>query len=115
VITFTDHPMTLQGSVTADDPKRAPFAVIIFPPDPASWTDFGHGSRRVRLTTASGTGTFALPAPPPGQYCLVAIPDDEADDWQNPAILAKLLALADRIEVKDGEPLTHALHVRDLR
>lgn len=115
VLTFTDHPTTVQGSVTAEDPKRGPFAVIIFPPDPASWIDFGSTSRRVRLTNASETGTFTLPAPPAGEYCLVAIPDDEAGDWQNPAVLARLLPLADRIDVKDGQPVTHALRVRTLQ
>jgi hypothetical protein len=64
---------------------------------------------------AGANGSFTLPAPPAGTYALVAIPDDQAGDWQNPAVLARLLPLADHIEVRDGQPLTHPLRARSLR
>jgi hypothetical protein len=55
-----------------------------------------------------------MPAPPPGEYRLVAIPDEQAADWQNPAFLARAAAVADRITVHDDESVTHDLRTRSL-
>ena len=116
VITYTDQAASVTGTVSSDDPKQAPFAVILFPSDANAWVDYGRGNPRVQMVTAGANGTFTLAGQPPaGTYALVAIPDDEADDWQNPAVLARLLPFADQIEIRDGQPLTHALHVRSLR
>ena len=68
VITFTDHPVTVKGIVTGDDPKDAPYAVIIFPSDSKAWVDFGRGSRRVHMAWTDARGSFTLAAPPPGEY-----------------------------------------------
>jgi hypothetical protein len=57
-------------------------------------------------------GKFTLPAPPPGEYFLVAVSDEQASDWQNPAFLEKLAPFADRINVSDGQSITRALRTR---
>lgn len=115
VITYTDQVTSVTGTVTADDPKQAPFAVLLFPIDANLWVDYGRTSRRVISTTVGANGSFTLRAPPAGRYALIAIPDDQSTNWQNPAILARLLELADQIDVRQGQPLTHPLRARSLR
>lgn len=113
VIAYTDHPDHITGTVQGlDGQPGTNYVALLFPADPAGWTDYGRTSRRVRSVRVSAAGTFTLPAPPPGQYCLLAIPENEADGWQNPATLARLSAGADRIQVREGEPLAVTLQVR---
>lgn len=114
VVTYADRPAKIDGTVEGID-RRTGAIVLLFPTDPAAWTDYGRNSRRVRSTPASATGTFTLPAPPDGEYFLVAILDEQAADWQNPAVLRKLSAIADRIQVRDGQPVTRALPLRRLQ
>jgi hypothetical protein len=53
--------------------------------------------------------------PPPGEYLIVAIPDQQANDWRDPAVLLKLAPLAERIRV-GADPLPAvALQTRTLR
>jgi hypothetical protein len=63
----------------------------------------------------STVGAFSLPLPPPGDYHLVAIPDEQADEWQNPEVLTRLAALAERVRVREDMPLTTPLTLRRLR
>jgi hypothetical protein len=116
VITFTDHPGKIDGSVQAPQGQTGTGAVVLlFPVEPAGWTDYGRSSRRVRRVPASPTGTFTVPTPPDGEYFLVAIPDEQAADWQNPALFTALGAIADRIQVREGQSMTHALTLRHVQ
>jgi hypothetical protein len=110
VITFTDRSFTLSGGVTGA--AAGGVTVVLFPTDPARWIDYGRTSRRVASVTASSNGAFSLPAPPAGEYFLAVLPEDDADDWRDPAVLQKIAATADRIQVREGQNLTHALQVR---
>jgi protocatechuate 3,4-dioxygenase beta subunit len=115
VITFTDHTGKIEGTVQAlDGQPDAGAAVLLFPTDRAGWTDYGRTSRRVRSTSAPA-GKFTLPAPPPGEYFLIAVPDEQSADWQNPAFLEKLTVFAERVDVTDGASLTRALKTRRLQ
>jgi protocatechuate 3,4-dioxygenase beta subunit len=112
VLTFTDRPATIAGTVQAarggaDDAAR----VLIFPADRNGWVDYGRQSHRVN-SAAVTAGRFELPQPPAGDYLLIAIPDDQAAGWQNPAFLARLAGIADRITVAGDRPITHALITR---
>jgi hypothetical protein len=55
-----------------------------------------------------------MPSPPPGQYLLIALPESQLGDWQDPEFLKRTAPLADRIVVRDGQPLTHPLRTRSL-
>jgi hypothetical protein len=113
VITFTDHPRKIDGSVQVPQGQTgAGVVVLLFPVEPAGWTDYGRSSRRVRRVRASPTGTFTVASPPDGEYFLIAIPDEQAADWQNPALFTTLGAIADRIHVREGQSMTHALTLR---
>jgi protocatechuate 3,4-dioxygenase beta subunit len=116
VLMFTDHPARISGTVERTDAERPDGAdVLLFPVDPAGWVDYGRTSRCVRMVPSGPTGAYSLSAPPGGDYYLAAIPDDQAADWRDPAFLRKVSALADRITVSDGQPVTHTLHVRRLQ
>ena len=114
-ITFTDRAAKIDGAVQNADGQSDPSAlVLLFPTDPAAWVDYGRTSRRVRSASAVG-GTFTIPAPPDGDYFLIAVPDDQAQGWQNPAFLEKAAALADRIRIADGQSMTHPLRTKRLQ
>jgi protocatechuate 3,4-dioxygenase beta subunit len=115
VVTVVDRPLTLNGSVTRPAAERdEPLVVLLFPSDRSRWVDYGRTSRQVTSTGVSGE-RFTMPAPPPGDYLLIAIPDAQASGWQNPATLEKLAVQADRLRVSEGQSVTHALSVRRLR
>ena len=113
VLTFTDHATQITGTIDRAD-AEAGADVLLFPVEPAAWVDYGSASRRVRFVPCGVTGAFTMPAPPEGEYYLVAIPDEQSADWQNPQVLQKLAGLADRVTVTEGQPLVHPLHLRRL-
>jgi hypothetical protein len=53
-----------------------------------------------------------MPVPPPGQYFVVAIPEAESGDWQNPTVLQKLSAIAERVQIRDGQPTAVSVTVK---
>jgi len=113
VIAFTDRASKIEGTVQGLDPKSGAGAtVLLFPTDASGWVDYGRTSRRVRTVSTSLTGAFTIPAPPDGDYFLVAIPDEDAADWQNPAVLRKISEIADRIQVRDAQPVARNLQLR---
>jgi hypothetical protein len=116
VITFTDRSTTLSGTVQAsDDQQAARSVVLVFPTDPSGWVDYGRNSRRVLMVIPSSSGAFSLPSPPAGEYYLIALPAGQAEGWQNPVVLRDLAAQADRVQVRDGQSVTHQLRIRGQR
>jgi hypothetical protein len=111
IITFTDHAPKIEGAIQNGSAAQTTAMVLIFPTSNTGWTDYGRGGRRVNNATAQ-SGRFSLPAPPAGDYFLVAVADDDATDWQSPAFLAKAAAVADRVSVIDGAPLNHDLALK---
>jgi hypothetical protein len=114
VITLTDQAARLAGSVQASTGKvDDDVSVLLFPADPARWVDYGQSTRRLRVVPAAG-GSYSMPAPPEGNYLLIALPEPQLADWQNPAFLKRAAALADRIVVRAGQSVTQALRTRSL-
>jgi hypothetical protein len=113
VITFTDHPAMIDGTVTADQGQPVIGSlVLLFPVEPATWMDFGRSSRRINQTPVLASGTFRIPAPPAGEYFLVAVADQQGVEYQNPAFLAKAAAVAERIQVREDQPISKPLTLR---
>jgi protocatechuate 3,4-dioxygenase beta subunit len=99
VITLTDRPAKIEGTVQDLDKVAGSGAVaILFPADEAGWVDYGQTSRRVQSAAVSD-GRFSMLAPPEGAYFLAAISDETASEWQNPAFLRRLVAVASHITV----------------
>lgn len=100
VITYTDRPASLAGTVTL--PKTAGDAgasVFLFPANRLRWIDARLGSRTFRVTRTSPAGAFNWATVPPGDYLLVALRDEEAGDWPDVQFLTRLASIATPIRV----------------
>jgi hypothetical protein len=89
--------------------------VLVFPIDEKAWVDYGRSSRRLTSARVAENGTYSVPALADGEYFVVAIPDAESEDWQNPVTLTKLAGLADRLTVRGPAPPSLSLRLRRLR
>jgi hypothetical protein len=105
VVTFTDRRTELSGTVTGSSGPDAAASVIVFPVDPALW-ERGTISRRLLMTRTAQTGAFTIRTLPPGDYHVVAIPDEFAGDWSDPAFLEALTANATRVQLEEGAART---------
>ena len=110
VVTFTDRPTKLTGVAHTKDGNPDPEAlVIVFPADPAAWSDFGLNPRRLRSVRPAKDGTYTFSGLPVGDYYVMAIGDDSIDSWQNPEALADLARSATQVRIGDGDTRTQDL------
>ena len=113
VVTFTDQLRTLKGSVQVEPGASADDAmVVLFPTDQTLWVDYGRTSRLLASTRVTTSGQYSLSLPPVGDYFIVAIPEESADEWQNPSMLATLSRQAERIKVSGDASLTQQLSLK---
>jgi hypothetical protein len=110
VLTLTDHPPVLAGTVrTAQGNPDADATVFVFPADPSAWIDTGSNPRRLRTARPSRSGAFTLTGLPPGDYNAVAVDGTTIASWQDPAVLQALARVASRVHVDDGQRASAAL------
>lgn len=101
IITFTDRPTKITGTVQTKDGNADPDALVVaFPVDPAAWSESGANPRRARSTRVAKTGTFTITGLPPGEYYVAAIVDQ---DWQDPQALAEIARNATTVRLSDGD------------
>jgi hypothetical protein len=87
-MTLTRAAATVTGSVF--DPAGQPAAdagVIVFPVEPAQWSDYGPDPARIRVVPVDYSGKYAVSDLPAGEYYVAARPLTELEDWQNPDFL----------------------------
>ena len=113
VLTFTDRPSALNGSVTGSgggggDPQAA---VIIFPAERELWTGYGTSPRRLRNVRADTKGAYTISNLPPGRYYVAAVREALAAEWQDPKFLETLANEATPVTIGEGQQLTQALKV----
>jgi protocatechuate 3,4-dioxygenase beta subunit len=110
VITFTDRPTKLTGTAHTKDGNPDPGAlVVVFPADPAGWTDFGVNPRRLRSARPLLDGTYTITGLPAGDYYVAAISEDAFSSWQNPDTLAEISRSATQVRINDGDTQTQNL------
>ena len=109
VITFTDKPSVLSGNVHGAQGADPAATVLVFPADPASWTDYGPTARRLRLLRPSSDGSYRTPLPA-GDYLVTAIHSPVPSTWTDPDYLKQAAATATRVTMADG-----ANKVQDLK
>jgi hypothetical protein len=112
VVTFTDRWSGISGSVQGRGGDAA--AVIVFPTDAQRWTTPASSPRRLKLARTNARGEFGITVPP-GDYFVVAIPDDRSDDWRNPATLDALARIATQVNIGEGQHQTIAVQLRQVR
>jgi hypothetical protein len=111
MLAFTDKPTELNGTVRdASGNADARASVLVFPADPAGWTDTGSQPRRLRQVRAGQDGTYKINGLPGGDYYVVAV-DDEATtgSWQDPAYLGAMARNATQVRLTEGDIKTQAL------
>jgi len=64
----------------------------------------------MRSVRPSTTGAYTVTSMPAGEYYVVAVPEEQSANWQDPKRLAELALQAARVRIVDGET-----HVQDLR
>jgi hypothetical protein len=115
-VVYTDHPMTIAGTVRDINGAPDPSAdVCLFPSDRTRWTDAGATSLAVQTVRVAKNGAFTIPRAIAGEYFVIAIPDEEAADWPDTALLAKLSSLATTVRVAPGSTAPLALTTQVIR
>jgi hypothetical protein len=112
-IVFTDRWTGVSGSVQGANADGA--VVLAFPADASKWTGDGFAPRRFKTARPDARGEFAISSLPPGDYFVVAVPEDQADNWRDPSTLELLARVASIITILDGEHKTINLQVREAR
>ncbi len=101
VITFTDRWSGMGGVVQGSGAGGA--MVLAFTTNVQAWENSGPSPRRLRSTRADARGEFGLSSVPPGEYYVIAIPEEQAADWQDPKTLEALARLATQVSIAEGE------------
>jgi hypothetical protein len=109
VLTFTNV-SSLSGRV-AGASGDADLGVLVFPADPALWTNPGVSPHRIRLSTIEAGEPFGFRLPA-GEYYIAVVRDPVRLDWRNPNRLQELSARADRVTIAAGESRTMTLQSR---
>lgn len=101
VVTFTDRPTEISGSVVDRAGRPAPgFPIVVFSTDRAYWTV---GSRRIQQVRPSSDGKYKLSGLPAGEYYVCAVTDLDQSQLYDPSALDALAAGSFKITLADGE------------
>ena len=106
VVTFTDRRTSLSGVArNSTGAVERDTCVFVFPTDPRFWIDYGRQPRRLLEVQAERDGSFFLSLPE-GEYFVAATTQDIRAMWRERGMLTRLAALADRVNVREGDELT---------
>ena len=115
VVTFTDKPIALAGTVRPTGPGTdADATVIAFPADTRAWLASGMSPRRFATAVTAASGAYQLRIGIPGDYLVIAIPPEIVPDL-DPDLLTRLAASATRVSFAAGENKTLPLTVSRIR
>jgi len=111
VVTFTDRRTTVTGTVIDTGNAPAQGTVIVFPASYRDWIAKGMSTRLTRNIRTQAKGAFSIPGLPARDYLIVAIPDDQVPDLQNPAAFDALARVATSLTLSDGDTRTLSLKI----
>jgi protocatechuate 3,4-dioxygenase beta subunit len=101
VVTFTDQPTTLSGTVTNTQGQAvSDYTLIAYPTDQRYWLP---QSRRIRSVRPATDGTFSINGLPPGDYRLAPVLDPEPGSWFDSSFLQQLDGNSERFSLTEGE------------
>ena len=109
VVTFTDRPTELTGTLqTSDGSPTSDYFVIVFAAERGFW---GPSARRSASARPASTGRYVVRNLPPGDYLVAAVTDVEPNEWFDPAFLERLVPAATRITIAESEKKTLDLKI----
>jgi hypothetical protein len=101
VVSMSDRHTELSGTLrTSTGQPGVDVFVIAFSTDRTMW---GQGARRVRAVRPGADGHFSMADLPPGDYLLGVVTDIDPEDWQNPALLDRLVPTSVKVTIGEGE------------
>ena len=112
-LVFTDRWSGVGGTVQGAGADGA--VVVLFPTESRAWINAGPNPRRLRSARVDAQGRFGIRSVPPGDYYVVAIPDEQSAEWRDPSVLETLARTATQVTIGDGEHKTLDLRVREVR
>jgi hypothetical protein len=116
VVTMTDRPSKVSGTVSDARGTASPTAVVLaFPVDPKLWSGYGASPRNLKSALTSRTGVYTFDHLPPGEYYVIAIDPAAAEGWQDPARLESLASEAARLTVAAETSKTLDLRLKAVR
>ena len=109
VITFTDRPTELTGSLLDTTGKPAlEYFIVVFSVDRSFWAP---QSRRIRSARPGNTGSYRIAGLPPGEYHVCAMTDLEPNLLYTAGYLEPLVAASIKLTLADGEKKTQDLKI----
>jgi hypothetical protein len=117
VVTLTSDVTALSGTVRDDRGAKAAddLAVIVFPIDPALWSNFGFSPARIKAVQVTNAGRYTFQNLPAGEYLIVATDGEQIDAWKDPAFLKRVAPLATKISLGWGDKVEHQLRVAAIK
>ena len=116
VITYTDKPTGLSGTVKSADGRPSDTATVLtFSTNRDHWTGYGLRPRRVKDVPASRAGAFAFENLPPGEYYVIAVDSGAISGWMDPKNLEALARDAATIRIAGGISKTLDLTMKVIR
>lgn len=109
VVTLTNRPSELAGTLTDASGRAAPdYFIIVFPTDKQYWTA---GPRRVRQLRPGMDGKFSVQGLPAGEYFIAALTDVEPNEFYAPSFLEPLVSSAAKVTITDGQKTVQDLRI----
>jgi hypothetical protein len=112
VVTFTDQPAEISGTVSGD---HAGASVYLYPADRQRWGDAVFATHTVRAARVDAEGRFRVPRVIPGEYLIIAALDTSIHEWPDPAWLARASGAATRVTVTAKQQQVLPLTVREVK
>jgi hypothetical protein len=105
VVTYTDRPSKVSGTVTDARGDASPTAIVLaFPIDQRRWLGYGASPRILKSALTTRAGVYTFDHLPPGDYYVIAIGPAEADGWKDPTALETLAHEATKLTVVADDP-----------
>lgn len=109
VVTFTDRPAELSGTVFDQNGRVTPsFPIVVFSTDRAYWTP---SSRRVVMASPASDGRFRVVGLPAGEYYVCAVTMVSRSELYDASFLDALAPGAFKITIAEGEKKTQDLRL----
>jgi hypothetical protein len=116
VVTYTDRPSKISGTVTDARGDVSPTAIVLaFPVDQRRWSGYGASPRNLKSALTTRAGVYTFDHLPPDDYYVIAIDPADADGWKDPSRLEALANEATKLTVVADDSTRIDLRLKAIR